>query len=151
MRLESAEALMLLWMIMVRCLRLLGWMIFQAIRDMIIGIYLMTLMLFVMSLGFEFMSVCMSMLTTICMISLIWRLLMSDTILLKSGYAKSGVYWEVHQYKLRYATLYETRVNGQAQQFRSKAECFAHLTDTGVTRFNTVMPYDRDWETPDFA
>ena len=63
----------------------------------------------------------------------------SNTYLIDSGYARSGVYWEVHKYKLRYAVLYETRVNGKATQFRSAKQCYNHLRDTKVTNFERAV------------
>lgn len=58
-----------------------------------------------------------------------------NTYSLDSGYAKSGVHWDIHQYKLRYTNLYEVRVNGKSTQFRSKKECYKYLQDTQVTSF----------------
>ena len=61
------------------------------------------------------------------------------TMIIEEGYAPTGVHWEIHKYKLRYTNLFEVRVNGKATQFRTKAACFKHLTDTKVTKFETVV------------
>lgn len=67
----------------------------------------------------------------------------TETTLLDSGYNESGNYWEVHQYRLRYAQLYEVRVAGKATQFRKRDDCYTHLEETGVTRFRKSGPADR--------
>lgn len=59
----------------------------------------------------------------------------NETFKIDSGYSQNGVYWEVHRYNLRYANLYETRVNGKAVHHRSKDACYKHLQDTKVARF----------------
>lgn len=62
-----------------------------------------------------------------------------ETRTVDSGYTKSGVHWSIEQYKLRYATLFETRVNGKSTQFRSRQECYDHLATTGVQSFKKVQ------------
>ena len=65
-----------------------------------------------------------------------------NTFKLDSGYTKTGVFWEVHKYNLRFATLYEVRVNGQTRQFRKKRECYKHLSDTNVVKFREQVDND---------
>ena len=56
-----------------------------------------------------------------------------------SGYAKSGVHWNIDQYKLRFAVLYRVVVNGRETQFSTLSECYDHLNSTGVQSFRKVM------------
>lgn len=62
-----------------------------------------------------------------------------ETTVLDSGYSKSGVYWEIHRFNLRFATVLETRVNGKATHFRKLDDCYKHLQSTGVQSFRKIL------------
>ena len=58
-----------------------------------------------------------------------------ETTTVDSGYTQAGVHWSIERYNLRYATIFEVRVNGKATQFRKKDACYTHLQETKVQRF----------------
>ena len=56
--------------------------------------------------------------------------------LIDEGYAKSGIFWQIKQPKLRYAKIWSVLVNGVQTDFRSRDEAYAFLEETGTTSFH---------------